>query len=167
MSRSPASSTISTEQRETRIDEMSCLYDLCQLPGTILSVAGLYTGALVYLTWYIHNKHWELYWMLLWLGFVTTLTLLPIILMRLMYLHRVAIYPPIAKMKPLRDFYKLSDWVYLIMMAAIDAWIVISWVFLSYKNAEGTVIRLAACGFASSVALKGVRLIRCLLDRRM
>ena len=144
---------------EKRIDEMDRLNDIVHLPASVFWVAALYNTLIVFLTSVIHKIHWELYFLLFWLLGVLVVTLLPIVVLRFTVLRRTNCYPAIKDMKLTRDFYKLSDWVYLSPVMNLGFWIVFSWIALTYRTIPIMVPLLLVSAFLCALLPLCVRLL--------
>ena len=139
--------TINSLRSEKRIHEMDRLSDIIRLPASVFLITGINSALTVFITSLVHKHHWELYFMLLWLAGALTANLLPIAVARLAALRGSTNYPAISGMKLSRDFYKLSDWVYLVPAINLGFWIVFSWTVLTYRNIPATVPLLLASAF--------------------
>ena len=124
---------------------MDRLSDVLRLPASVFWIMGINNALTVFVTFLVHQHHWELYFMLLWLAVVLAANLLPIVVFRFAVLRSTTYYPAVSGMKLFRDFYKLSDWTYLLPAINLGFWVVFSWVTLTYRNIP-TMISLLLTG---------------------
>ena len=140
-----------TDGCEKRVHEMDRLSDISRLPASAFWITGMNSALTVFLTSLVHKSHWELYFMLVWLAGVLVINLLPVVALRLALLREATDYPAINDMKLFRDFYKMSDWVYLLPVVNLGFWIVFSWIILTYRNIPTMVLLLLVSAFCCAL----------------
>ena len=115
---------------DKKLNEMNRLSDMAHFPPAVHSGATANILVTLCVTFLIAPRYTWGFTPFLWIAFVLTCNLLPVVLLRLT-LKPTTEYPTLRNMNFFRDQHKFSDWVYLAASFNMAFWILFGWALFS------------------------------------